>query len=408
VPVKRRREVTQWQEIILGIAKEEMGHLMTVQNLLRCLGGPLNLDREDYPWDSGFYPFPFQLEPLTRRSLAKYIYAESPDPQQWTGKEASEIRAIARRGVGGAALHRVGALYSLIELLLEDGNSLQDADFRGSTYPFQANWDEWARGYQGGARGSAMGGAMPSTPNVILKTVASRSDALDALRAVATQGEANPTASDQAPSHFARFLGIYRRFPKDGTWLPSRNVPVNPVVIATASEDGQQPSWGGARITHPEAELWAHLFNVRYRLLLTNLLHTFEYPSNLSETSHMTPRGLLLHGTFGEMYNIRAISEALVRTPLTPKDRKRMAGPPFQMPFTLKLPVDGVDRWHLHLDLLRASKALADRLWKHVAGGHRTYLLALQETDRRTETMIEAMLSGRSLPISTAKQMALT
>src|SRR5712691_8044118 len=61
VPVKRRREVTQWQEIILGIAKEEMGHLMTVQNLLRCLGGPLNLDREDYPWDYEFYPFPFQL-----------------------------------------------------------------------------------------------------------------------------------------------------------------------------------------------------------------------------------------------------------------------------------------------------------------------------------------------------------
>src|SRR5258708_20997325 len=87
VPVERRAEVSQWRETILGIAKEEMGHLMTVQNLLRCLGGPLNLDREDYPWDSGFYPFPFQLEPLTRRSLAKYVFAESPPPDPATGVE---------------------------------------------------------------------------------------------------------------------------------------------------------------------------------------------------------------------------------------------------------------------------------------------------------------------------------
>jgi hypothetical protein len=51
VPKDRRIEVevSQWREIILGIAKEEMGHLMTVQNVLRCLGGPLNLDREDFP-----------------------------------------------------------------------------------------------------------------------------------------------------------------------------------------------------------------------------------------------------------------------------------------------------------------------------------------------------------------------
>jgi rubrerythrin len=29
--------VRRWQEIILGVAKEEMGHLMTVQNVLTAL-----------------------------------------------------------------------------------------------------------------------------------------------------------------------------------------------------------------------------------------------------------------------------------------------------------------------------------------------------------------------------------
>jgi hypothetical protein len=54
IPLEYHKQVAQWRETILGIAKEEMGHLMTVQNLLRCLGGALNLDREDYPWDSQF------------------------------------------------------------------------------------------------------------------------------------------------------------------------------------------------------------------------------------------------------------------------------------------------------------------------------------------------------------------
>ena len=40
-------KVNVWRNLILSIAKEEMGHLATVQNLLRFLGAPLALDRED-------------------------------------------------------------------------------------------------------------------------------------------------------------------------------------------------------------------------------------------------------------------------------------------------------------------------------------------------------------------------
>src|SRR5262249_45415495 len=50
VPPKYQAKVRGWQEIILGIAKEEMAHLMSVQNVLRLIGAPLNLGREDYPW----------------------------------------------------------------------------------------------------------------------------------------------------------------------------------------------------------------------------------------------------------------------------------------------------------------------------------------------------------------------
>ncbi|MBV8510982.1 MAG: hypothetical protein JO289_12530, partial [Xanthobacteraceae bacterium] len=41
----------RWRETLLAIAREEMGHLLTVQNILTLLGGPFNLDREEFPWD---------------------------------------------------------------------------------------------------------------------------------------------------------------------------------------------------------------------------------------------------------------------------------------------------------------------------------------------------------------------
>src|SRR3954471_1907977 len=43
VPKEHHDNVAAWRQIILGIAKEEMGHLITVQNALRFLGAPLGL-----------------------------------------------------------------------------------------------------------------------------------------------------------------------------------------------------------------------------------------------------------------------------------------------------------------------------------------------------------------------------
>ena len=295
-------------------------------------------------------------------------------------------------------LHRVGELYSQLEILFEDEDAVKDTDFLAATFSYQANWDEWGRGYQAGARGNVLGGAMPGTPDLILRPVTARTDTLAALRAVASQGEANPTASVHVPSHFARFLEIFRHFPRDESWSPSRAVPRNPSVTTTLGSGEGMTDQEVTRITHPQSVRWAHLFNIRYQLLLTNLLHSFEYPSNLSEVSQMTPRGLLLHSTFGEMYNLRSLAQILVEQPLADGGTELKAGPPFQMPFTLKPPVDAADRWRVHLDLLGASKTLAGCLYEHDPGPHRAYLRTLVETDRQTAMLIEAVLGGHPIP----------
>ncbi|WNG20853.1 ferritin-like domain-containing protein [Cystobacter fuscus] len=400
VPPEHQAMVQGWQEVILGIAKEEMGHLISVQNVLRLLGGPLNLDREDYPFSSEFYPFPFALEPLTLGSLAKYVYAEMP--ADWTGPLADEIRQEAEKAANGGQLHRVGALYStMIELLspAQPGERpyLPDSDFDASTYPFQASWDEWGRGYQGGARGQtfarATKAAVADTPDVIVKPLASRDDAVTALEAIAEQGEA-PVDSDNAPSHFARFLKIYIEYKESGAhsgWTATRSVPTNPATPDDLDGDGQVGTTPATAITHPEALLWAHLFNLRYRMLLADISHAYTVPGPLSHEGMPTARGAIINATFGEMYNVRAIANILVRTPRN-ETGDGVAAPTFEMPYTLVLPEGEYNRWRLHRDLLEASATLVRDLQAITSPERQQYLVALQGADERAMRTVEAML----------------
>src|SRR5918998_2799309 len=59
LPLDGPAVVQRWRRDILQIAREEMAHFASVQNLLRFIGGPLNFDREDFPFRTDFYPFPF-------------------------------------------------------------------------------------------------------------------------------------------------------------------------------------------------------------------------------------------------------------------------------------------------------------------------------------------------------------
>jgi len=409
VPPDKREMVRGWQEVILGIAKEEMGHLVSVQDLLRLLGGPICLEREDYPWDSEFYPFCFKLEPLSLDVLAKYIYAEMPEG--WDGELAKEVQERAKKANDGKELHRVGELYSLlIELVggYDPTNRkpyLRDTDFQADTYPFQATWDEWGRGYQGGERGNAASkatkAALERTPDVLVLPGATRDAALAALKKVAQQGEAPSGSATDEPSHFLRFLQIYEEWKEHAHgFSPTRDVPVNPRAPQDLNNSGTQDSIPNTTtITHPEAAAWANLFNVRYRMALTCLAHTFELgAARMRSDVETTARGALINATFGEMYNLRAIANILMQTPIAEKSNN-FAGPPFQMPYTLALPADEADRFRLHLDLYESAGTLIAGLLGDgpalSSEQHRPYLLALRQADARAIEQLRTILNQR-------------
>ena len=93
------------------------------------------------------------------------------------------------------------------------------------------------------------------------------------------------------------------------------------------------------------------------------------------------------------MYNIRALSGVLMQTPLLSAGGERMAGPPFQVPFTMKQPPRPVDRWELHLDLLHACGRLADQLLR-MDPRRSEYLQSMMEIDRQSIRSIRAILKS--------------
>ncbi|MGH9277407.1 MAG: ferritin-like domain-containing protein [Acidimicrobiales bacterium] len=352
------------QRTITGIAKEEMGHLLTVQNLLRFIGGPLNFEREDFPIRTFLYPFPLRLEPLSKTSLAKYVTAEMP-AEAASSEEIQEIVALATAAAGGMGVNRVGVVYDALAAVFADGAKLPDTDFRPDTAGgAQGNPQEWF----------AFGG-------LIVRAVRTRGEAVAALRAVGEQGEGSGTPPAGAPkSHFDKFLEIYRTFPETS---PALAIPVDPNTRRVLTTDATLER---GRITHPTTRLWAHLFNVRYRMSLLDLSHALHVTGPLRED--------LRDWTFAEMRALRGLARKLVTLPLkeTPAEGDApLAGPPFELPFTLALPDNERDRWRTHRALLDTSKDLIARI---AATGDTSPLLTdLADADAAALPVVAAQLA---------------
>ena len=115
----------QIQELLIQIAREEMGHLATVQNLLLLIGGPLNFGREHSPYASEIYPFRFKLEPVSLDSLAKYVVAESPlePPADLTPEDTALLAQIvqdAKRANDGREVGHVGPIFARLQGALRE------------------------------------------------------------------------------------------------------------------------------------------------------------------------------------------------------------------------------------------------------------------------------------------------
>ncbi len=375
-------DLDQWRTTLTTIAKEEMGHLMTDENLLILLGAPVNFERQDMPFRSSLYPFHFRLEPTSKESLAKYVLAEMPeDPNNelLTKAQKKELRKRAKL-VESDAVNRVGSLYAKLlilfsppgdamiqsvrdevadgELAREFDRRLADSDFLPADSPglkLQGPQSVWE---------------LPGGPdiNIFVPTVTTRAQAVDALKQLMAQGEAGHGTPDGEESHFQRFWKLFNAFPETNAkfgkkgWVATRRVPVDPNTLISPP----RPLLRG-NISLDRSRQWATLFNIRYRMLLDTLAHYLQLtPIDDSGTYRFAEKRGFLEGFGGkaviEMRALTTIADVLTGLDRTALPRKGKAGPPFELLDSLSLPARDEERWRWHLQRHQEFDVIVDAL----------------------------------------------
>jgi len=103
---------------LIGVAVQEMQHLNTVNRLLVTIGGSPGLASQDFPYEPDIYPFPLNLEPMSQRSLARYVYAEAPagalDPNDPGNAGESQFLHRLFELLGQTRPNHLGSLYGTI------------------------------------------------------------------------------------------------------------------------------------------------------------------------------------------------------------------------------------------------------------------------------------------------------
>jgi hypothetical protein len=332
-----------WPRTLLGIAREEMGHLITVQNLLLALGLPPNLEREDFPPRKDLYPFALHLEPVSQRSLAKYVVAEAP-------VDASDIDDIINvaQGPAAAGINHVGVLYGLLGLVFATQEQVQEGATGGDSWDAMVSHLAMAVDEQGSPDAwhlpdsafVAMTSEQQAEPSdwqvggLRVHRVADRAAARAAIRDIGEQGE-GPTGSGEQ-SHFERFRRIYRgqagvpAFP-GGQWIPTRNVSTDPRVTDFVDQRTQR---------------WAELADLRYGLLLSLVEHYLLASGD--------DRKLLTAWIFAEMRSrVGFLARKLTTMPSGVGDG--VASIPFTLPVPLHLPGAETARWTVHKQRIEAA-----------------------------------------------------
>jgi hypothetical protein len=345
-----------WKRDLRLVAREEMAHLVTVQNLLRALGAEPHLNRGPLHRNEHKLPLPFKLERLNKVSLGKFVLFESPGSNQILEDDMAEVEKI-HKSLGNKFL-RVGSIYAALYWLFMENEepgpdwpfAPEDVSEFKEQYPRKYHLKKKdfvsVKKYTDKAATAKEWGIFESTTHV--DGGSPRESALASLRWIMSQGE-GPNAIED--SHFNRLLKMYREFKKTRARSLIMNVPDNPRIkgFEGGGETGKEE---GELIANPKSERWGVQFNLRYQFMLLDILDSL----NQSQRNMTKKRLMLARWSREEMEFVKKIGQMLPRMFLGRKAKQR-AGAPFQ---TVFLPETPVKRDRVRKQLLEASsKCLA-------------------------------------------------
>lgn len=254
------------------VATDEMGHLMTVQNLLLASGAAPWLGRYDQT-AGDFAPFPFTLAPSSIEVIAKFAACERPEDELLSEEESAllpELLAAATRAAQVEPM-RVGLLYAKIYWLLRDSDE-EDPDEPWLNFPvkeMKAASPGWhVPGWPVTAIAEIQGGHPPwrgTATGMVLRKATTRGEGLAAIADVSAQGEGFANADD---AHFDRFRDIFQRGAGEG--LPAPRDPWHP--------DSPKAGNPSSELTNPVAAGLARLGDLAYELVLLLSALALQFP----------------------------------------------------------------------------------------------------------------------------------
>ncbi len=249
--------IDRWRKEIRAVAMEEMMHLAMVNNMLMSIGSPPHFRRQNFPVPPGYHPSSLvvRLAPLTRDTLAHFIYLERPEGMEMAQAPGFESALVYERRSPTTTLtptaedfDTVGHLYRGIERGFE-----ALAERIGETALFIGNPDA-----QVGRELMDFEGLFPVT---------GLDSARKAIGVIIEQGEgARAATRGEAESHFARFSSMGEEYDaflrEDAGFVPYRPVATDPVMFAPID------ACGTVHVEARDASRVLDLANAVYGLML--------------------------------------------------------------------------------------------------------------------------------------------
>lgn len=246
--------IERWRHDINNVAKEEMGHLAMVNNLLMSIGSAPHFRRQNFPVPPGYHPssLVLRLAPLNRATLQHFIYLERPEGMAMEQAPGFEAALAYERGAPRATLTPTAEEFDTVGHLyrgIEDGFAALSAAM-GESALFAGD-----PGMQLEREQLALEGMFG---------VFDLASARQAVDIIVAQGEGG--RSDAKASHFARFQAMAREYDAflaaDASFVPHRPVVSDPVMFAPIEEQGT------TQVSAPLSAAVLDLANASYGLML--------------------------------------------------------------------------------------------------------------------------------------------
>lgn len=309
---RQLRSVEKWRQMTFEVARQEMLHLATVNNLLSAVGAAPRVARPNLPQAGRHYPASIVLTllPFGERALRHFLYLERPEGINREDAEGLAALAEAEPLMSEEDIvprpqdfSTVGHLYRSIE--------------QGLRHLVDRHGEKWLFIGPPRAQATAEHFYWPD-----LKTVTDLESALAAIDIIVEQGEG--TRGHWRDAHYGRFLEILGDYltmrREDPTFEPAR--PVLPASVRRPAD--ADPT---VYVSDPTTAKVLDGFNVAYEILLYVLARF--WAAGTETDAELTA---LSDVAVGIMVRILSpLGNAITEMPVGPEFPGTTAGPSFEL-----------------------------------------------------------------------------